>query len=208
MKKLLALLLALVTSLALCACGKENIQDAEVQNVPQTQEMATTTSAVNTELTEPQIIEIELTAENWQEYFDTENVGANYFWIRNSFDEVEGFISCNFFVPLKEEYQSRITNLENTEIAYEISGVQGYRDIMVDIENEQVSLGDEWEDDYQQSVEHTKDGTIYGYNLAENGLPFGGYENYARMGSDDGIAFLFEVSNLVRIKGAIYLFAE
>ena len=208
MKKAISLLLALVMCLSLCACGKENIQDAKVQNAPKTQEMTTTTTAVNTEPTEPQIIEIELTAENWQEYFDTENVGANYFWIRNSFDEVEGFISCNFFVPLKEKYQSRITNLENTEIAYEISGVQGYRDIMVDIENEQVSIGDEWEDDYQQSVEHTKDGIIYGYHLEESGLPFGGYENYARMGSDDTIACLFEVSNLVRIKGTIYLFAE
>ena len=78
---------------------------------------------------------------------------------------------------------------------------------MIDIENAQVSIGDEWEDDYRPSELHTEDYTVYGYELVESGLRFGFYANNARQGGGQ-IADLFEVSELVRIKGTLYLFAE
>jgi len=158
-------------------------------------------------LKQPQVIEVELTTENWQEYFDTENIEFNYNWSRNSFDEIEEFWGCEYIVPLKEEYKNRITDLEKIEIAYELSGMRGYREIMIDIENAQVSIGDEWEDDYRPSELHTEDYTVYGYELVESGLRFGFYANNARQGGGQ-IADLFEVSELVRIKGTLYLFAE
>ena len=211
MKKVISLLLALVMCLSLCACGKEKTQDAESHNVPEAQETTMETyteeAVVNTEPTQPQIIEVELTTENWQEYFDTENIISNYGWRRNSFDEIEEFHGCEFAVPLKEEYKNRITNLGDIEIAHEISGTQGYREIMIDIENEQVSIGEEWEDDYMPSEPHTADYTTNGYVLVESGLRFGQYYNNVRMGGGE-IAHLFEVSELVRIKGTLYLFAE
>ena len=211
MKKTISLVLALVMCLSLCACGKESVQEAEGHNTLATQEVSVDTHTeavvVNTEPTQPQIIEVELTSENWQEYFDSNNIQIVYEWSKNSFDEVEDFFAYKYYIPLKEEYKHRMTNLHETEIAYELAGIDGERNITIDIENMSVSVGAEWVYDIGAPEETTKDGKVYGIQLVETGLPFG--ECYKYYAPDGGfLAGLFEATEVVRIKGTIYLLAE
>ena len=104
MKKILALVLCL----SLCACGGGN-------DAPETTETPTTTTSATTETTapaetEPQYETIEITIDNWMEYFEIrEDFAVEY----NDFNEViDGLNFYNYIFCLKEEYINRISSAD------------------------------------------------------------------------------------------------
>jgi len=118
MKKALSLLLALILCLSLCACGdQEKYQkyDALIDYI----EAGDTENAVNevlsligqngpeeTEAPEVATTTVEITMDNWQEYFElvlSALVG------RNAFDEIDNAYS-QWRISLKEEYRDSLTN--------------------------------------------------------------------------------------------------
>lgn len=119
MKKAILILLVLGLCLFLCACGKYakyddligyiEAGDAEnainevlvllEQNKPETTEP---------EITEPTIITVEITMENWQEYFEIRPLDVKVY---NVFGDLEdSSVGAAFY--LKEEYLSRLTDRE------------------------------------------------------------------------------------------------
>lgn len=128
MKKMLALLLAAVMCLSLVACGgsEENTakiaeyesriaeleamlaeRDAEIERLlaENESEVPQNTEQENTEPenTEPQYETVELTLENWNEYFEITN---ELHFCRNEFDEIWR-IDNRFYLKLKPEYEER-----------------------------------------------------------------------------------------------------
>ena len=123
MKKAISLLLALVMCLSLCACGKEKEEPSasyieEVENtvdMTETEQKSVETEPVIVE-TEPKLEIVELTLDNWQEYFEFVD---NPNFQKDAFGEVEGF-TVGISLQLKEEYQQRSASIENGAIEYQM----------------------------------------------------------------------------------------
>lgn len=103
MKKSIALTLVLTLCLSLCACGKadkheEMKQDDTYAEVVQTPvEMTETEPMEMTEApTEPQIVEVEITLDNWQEYFEFKEF---LFCLNNEFGEFKEYAFYWCLVP-------------------------------------------------------------------------------------------------------------
>ena len=104
MKKRIALLLAAVLCLSLAACGNREAkantdnsqeQNIETENVPNEGEKAEA---------EPQEQTIEITLDNWQEYFEI-NQYLNIKYYANDFNEpTDRFLWLDVLLELKEEY--------------------------------------------------------------------------------------------------------
>ena len=114
MKQAMSLILALILCLSLCACGNQEkykkydtligyIEAGDEENA--TKEFLTLLEQNKPETTEPEITEpatttVEITMENWQEYFELVlSGGVN----RNAFNEVEDTFAV-WRLYLKEEY--------------------------------------------------------------------------------------------------------
>ena len=152
MKELITLLLAVVLCLSITACGASDTTDNEdnaglqetapmaalppnsVDTAPNNSDDADNNSTeTNTENYET----IELTAENWDQYFE--------FIVRpsfttNAFGELARFELWPYF-SLKEEYVSRIVT-DQTTIAIEMTYLYGERVCSVDINTMSYTLGD------------------------------------------------------------------
>ena len=105
MRKLLCMLLVLAMCLSICACGKADNREEMVQD---TEEMAVrpTVEVLETEptetipiVTEPQIVEVEITLDNWQEYFEFKEF---LFFQNDDFGEFEQYAFYWCFVPKEE----------------------------------------------------------------------------------------------------------
>ena len=126
MKKTISLLLALVMCLFLCACsgGKDT---PEITETP-----ATTQNTAPVE-TKPQYTTVEITIENWQDYFE-----FAHFYIphMNAFGEVEGF-GFETRLYLKDGYQANDVN-----IAIEYSNVMESVAYEANPENGTITFGE------------------------------------------------------------------
>ena len=72
MKKILSMIVALVMGLTLCACRGEILQDTADDTAEDTWVEVVETQTIETTIlpTEPEIQEIEITLDNWQDYFE------------------------------------------------------------------------------------------------------------------------------------------
>ena len=124
MKKLIALLLAAVMCLSLCACGSSEVEtntddsqelDTEIsqQDEEQTEDTADASEDVEAE---PQEQTVEITLDNWQEYFEIRpnTYGALY----DSFGEFERLDYVNWAMFLKNDVADKVTELEDLAIEY------------------------------------------------------------------------------------------
>ena len=109
MKKAISLLLVLVLCLSLCACGGND--------TPKTEAPTETTAHIETE---PQYTTIEITLDNWMEYFEFRRVVVDR---RNDFNELTEFYP-NMNMCLKTEWAEVATEME---VAVEYSCMNGYR---------------------------------------------------------------------------------
>lgn len=109
MKKLFALLLAAVLCLSLAACGDgkvetnaDNSQEQNTENTPNESEQVET---------EPQEQTIEITLDNWQEYFEIKDyLGVIY--DTNAFDEVtDSVLTFYTILESKEEYSDYVADV-------------------------------------------------------------------------------------------------
>ena len=110
MKKAILILLVLGLCLCLCACGKYAKYDTLIGYI----EAGDEENAINEvlvlleqnkpETTEPATITVELTMDNWQEYFEIV-LGTDI--TRDAFDEVK-YVYSELTISLKEEYRDRL----------------------------------------------------------------------------------------------------
>ena len=102
MKKWMALLLAAVLGLSLAACGE--IGGGTGADVSQEQSAVSAPEADGPGEAEPQKQTIEITLDNWQEYFEIKQyLSLRYY--TNDFDEPTGkFLWFDVLLELKEEY--------------------------------------------------------------------------------------------------------
>lgn len=120
MKKAISLLLALVMCLSLAACG-----NAEKPKQNETENDSTGVSPNQTEYTaptetEPKVQVVEITMDNWQDYFETKQCVESCI-STNAFDEFE---SVSYYIytvfTLKEEYAEKI-DTDESQLAIEYS---------------------------------------------------------------------------------------
>ena len=128
MKKAISLLLALVMCLSLCACGggSETPKTEYIESHNPTNIQNETNNAESTEQTEAEPIEteptyttIEISLDNWQDYFQFQWVVSE---VRNDFDELTG-IKPQMKFSLKEEW---VSVAEDMDVAVEYSCTNGY----------------------------------------------------------------------------------
>ena len=110
MKKAVVVLLAILLCLSLCACGKYEKYDTLIGYI----EAGDEENAVNElhallqetmpEVTEPATTTVEITMDNWQEYFEIV-LGAGV--SRDAFDEIETIYS-KWSISLKEEFREAL----------------------------------------------------------------------------------------------------
>ena len=136
---------------------------------------------------EPQYETVEITLENWQEYFELKLVA---FEQRNAFDELAGFFP-NTQLCLKEEWASLTTDME---VAVEYACRNGY--LCWFIYNEETGEITEGDVDEQYGRTYEKDGTftMNAYNI-QNG--------YTLFGEPHPVTFEME-GNIAKIKGRMY----
>ena len=225
MKKAISLLLALVMCLSLCACGNSSDVDSntvatnnsttepttEFSTEPSTTtepttEFSTEPSTTEVDSTTSNIIEIELTTENWKEYFDTENVVLGYWWERNAFGEILQLLEVTFYYPLKEEYKNRIVNVENIEVVYEVVLDRGSVDSTINFQDEVVILNGAWVSNGNQL---TMTERFSGSRIVEEGLRVGSIQTQGFVEpTEEPTSTVMEGSyfnNIARIQGTLYI---
>ena len=114
MKQAMSLILALILCLSLCACGNQEkykkydtligyIEAGDEENA--TKEFLALLEQNKPETTEPATITVEITMDNWQEYFEIRPYEVKTY---NAFGEqTDGFTGEGLY--LKKEYLSRLT---------------------------------------------------------------------------------------------------
>ena len=115
MKKTISMLLALAMCLTLCACGGGN-DTPKTENIQSTNPASTQS---NTNKAEPTNITIDITLDNWQEYFDFE-MGLRE--AQNDFGELSCLWSSLKFA-VKDEWKEKATTVD---VVVEYSLSEGY----------------------------------------------------------------------------------
>ena len=159
MKKAISLLLVLVMCLTLCACENNKVEDPTetkpVETTPKdTEPKNTQTEPIKTEPTtppteestapsetEPKLITVEITMDNWQEYFEiTDFVSV---W-KNDFDEVES-TKYGYCLSLKSEYADKVVD---ADVAFEYYFSEPcYVDIEYNIDTKHIIVGEVYTED-------------------------------------------------------------
>lgn len=208
MKKILALLLAAVMCFSLVACGGT---DTGSNNEPQTTESGTQqenednaaenneqqTSENNT----PNIVEIELTVENFDTYFELVEVPIFY---ENEFGETDEMDLYQYYL-VREEYNVS----DMTDFAIEYSCVWGRKDCEVDFTNLTYTLSD-----FKDTTPPANVMTDRFYDIEVNGQERFGFsidgsgksvkKSYGSIG-EVGYSVDFEI---LRVKGTLFLIEE
>lgn len=223
MKKILALLLAAVMCLSLVACGDSDENAAQIaeyesriaeleatiaeleamlaERDAEIERLLAEGESKEPENTEPQYETVEITLDNWQDYFEI----VEYMTYReNGFGEAE---SCYFRTELrlKEEYWSRLAaDMMDDKGAVEFSYDYGERAATIDLANRTYSFGEFTAKESSTATdrfEYTGDGNyIFVYLQTDN---IGSWE--IKNGLLETARANFE---LVRIRLVLYLIAE
>ena len=108
-------MIAFALCLSLCACGGKTEEPKNENEKPEQDVVITETEPVILE-TEPQFTTVELTLDNWQEYYELAET-PNF--RKNAFGEVEGFEGAGVELRLKEEYMQRFVSINNGAVEYQ-----------------------------------------------------------------------------------------
>lgn len=150
MKKFLVLLLVAVMVLSLVACGGKKQSD---NSDTQQNNSQTSTEASTTEVTENKVEElpkeVEITVDNWQDYFEIVEVPV---WEINDFNEISGCYGIITSICLKDEFVEKGVS-EKTNLAFEYTTTRHIVPFEADLEKKEVTLGEPYE---TQSEELTK----------------------------------------------------
>lgn len=141
---------------------------------------------------------VEITAENWDEYFEIVDEGK---FSENAFGEVENF-TYNQYLCLKEKYVEKLSS-SLSELVMELDFTYGKQGCQVDLENKKYTLLDSYEVDtydhdssiYQFSYSNHEDAAYYRTSLMSS--HFNGEGNYLSSFKTD--------MEIVRVQGTIYL---
>ena len=119
-----ALVLAAVLCLSLSACGEKTSPEEEMLMTP-----ATIDPPAKIE-TKPVNETIEITMDNWQDYFEEYDEDV---WELDAFQELDKLTNCAYLV-LKDEYASRLVE-EKSSVTFEIKCFLDEYHITADVEN-------------------------------------------------------------------------
>lgn len=200
MKKLIALLLAAVMCLSLVACGggetpsidNNSTQEQQTQNDNNEPE-STGTEIAEPENTEPQYEIVEITLDNWQEYFELREY---YEFKENAFGEFDR-ANTKYTLVIKDGIDIEASE---SNVVIEYIRTVDYKPYKVDFENKTITHGEtirtETNTDNPTIVEmKTQLYDKYGATLFQS--------NYNRLeGNSERVFVDFE---LLRIKGSIYI---
>ncbi len=134
MKKLLALLLAAIMCFSLVACGENGNASLVEEYENSEQENA------EPEKTEPQYETVEITLDNWQEYFELKMSVCE---MKNAFGELENLFPQMCFV-LKEDWAGVTADMD---IVFEYTCTDGYRcQFTYNTDTEELTEGEKTDD--------------------------------------------------------------
>ena len=141
---------------------------------------------------------IEITTENWDEYFEITDEGK---FSENAFGEVEGF-NYYQYLSLKEEYIDKFSN-SLSKLVMELDFTYGKKGCEVDLPNKKYTLLDSYEVDT-----YDRDSSDYTFNYSNHEN-----EEYYRttlmssyFNKDNGYLSDFKTAmEVIRVKGTIYL---
>ena len=105
MKKLLTSILAFALTLSLVGCGGK------------TNKGTSNNSDNNTAISNDKITEIEITSDNWQDYFE---IVQEDHYFKNDFDEIYGVAEA-YYLVLKDNYNLVPASQKESKVAVEIS---------------------------------------------------------------------------------------
>lgn len=148
MRKILTLLLAATLCLSLAACGNAYAKyDALIDclekgdYVGAYDEIDNIRANANKESeTDKKTVTVEITTENWQQYFKIEE---RFRTVKNDFDEIEDVYKTAYLV-LKEGYE--LAEQESTRIAVEYDYVKKWHYVTIDKQAETMTVGEAVED--------------------------------------------------------------
>ena len=115
MKKAVSLLLVFALCLSFCACGGKSDAPVKEEETREENYEVTETEPVIIEA-EPQTVTIELSMDNWQEYFELVDDPV---FRKNAFGEAEGF-AVGVKLQLKEEYLQKSAYIMDGAIEYQM----------------------------------------------------------------------------------------
>lgn len=203
MQRKLILLLATFMCIFLCACGGSESTSGE--NTDTKTEVKGNTSLSKTEK------EVEITMDNWQEYFEfIEVVCANENY--NAFDELASVsYPYHYCLTIKEEYE---IDIEKSNVAIEINGHSEYWSVNIDKDTLEISYIEKTKDgdSFNRVSEFKKLNLIfeeqldrelyYGVKLTPEGDPY--IINFNEE-TQVGTMFRHFLDEVVRIQGTIYI---
>ncbi len=209
MKKALSLLLALVMCLALCACGSKeaspNVQNEQVETTPSTQEVPTeTTVPESTSTPEPTYETVEITMDNWQEYFEFRTKRDFMYSAFNELTEVDLF----YYLVVKDGI---VVDCYNSEIAVEIEITQTmYEEFTYNEQTQELAFWGEGKSETITCEVMMRDLSFFSF-LDTNDPIFGAYYlvNGLRITDTDGSVHtgtyisLLKSQSVVRIQGTL-----
>ncbi len=142
---------------------------------------------------------IELTAENWLDYFELVETVT---WPKNGFGEIIQMDVDRFYLVKDEFYNKINTNLSN--VAYEYSYTRVKRTLTVDPENQMYTLGN----DAKEPYDLTADGLMDQRYLAEqDAMTFGFYaDGFSSDDFKEEEIFLKEDLQMMRMMGKLYIY--
>ena len=161
MKKALSVLLALILCLPLCACGNQDkykkydtlidyIEAGDSGNaINEVLALIGQNGAEGTETPEVATTTVEITLDNWQEYFEIV-LGASV--SRNAFDEIENMCSV-WRISLKEKYREALTN---ADVAFGCRRIEYSKcEFTYDLQTEQTTMSVTSPSDFMGDLDET-----------------------------------------------------
>lgn len=141
---------------------------------------------------------IEITTENWDEYFEIVDEGK---FGENAFGEVESF-NYYQYLALKEEYIDKFSS-SLSELAMELDFTYGQKGCQVDLENKKYTLTDSYEVD---TYDHESSIYTFHYSSYENGVYYRTTLMSSYFNKEESYLGGFKTDmEVLRTQGTIYL---
>lgn len=226
MKQAMSLILALILCLSLCACGNQEkykkydtligyIEAGDAENA--TKEFWALLEQNKPETTEPEITEpatttVEITMDNWQEYFELVLSGGVD---RNAFNEIE-YAYCRWKIALKKEYHERA---QSADVAFGwLGGEYGKCMISYDLNTGLITYSDYTEKDPGYVTEERTCSFTYSNKYVTEGSNdfavdlVNSYSLIQPLEINDDVVIwkdtIFTSTEITRVQGSITLTAE
>lgn len=206
MKKIQSILCLLFVMLAITGCSSNSKEKAEIESKTYNPANTPTISDFSEVSPEQSSVEIEITLENWEEYFEIRENGR---WVEDAFGEIDYlWLSQNIY--LRDSYTAKVDFSRSSEVAFKADATCRLVDIDYDEETREYWFTDqEWDEPSQRENTAAFYANELEYNQEYGAELFSCGEGYYTI---DGVKVknveVFQNINVTRVQGYIYLLAE